>query len=101
MRTALLGFLILAVTGCTTYKLWTESDSDQQAGTIQLSYDYGRFESPQVDERAGIEMARERCAGWGFANAQRHGQESACLEGTKADCKKWRVTRDYSCTKAK
>lgn len=101
MRMTLLGFVILAVIGCTTYKLWSESDADQQAGTIQLSYEYRRFESPQVDERAGIEMARERCAGWGFSNAQRDGEQSACLEGTKSDCKKWRVTREYRCTKAK
>jgi hypothetical protein len=101
MRMLLLGFLALAVTGCTTYKLWTESDADQQAGTIQLSYEYRRFESPQVDERAGIEMARERCAGWGFPNAQRNGEQSACLEGTKSDCSKWRVTREYRCVKVK
>src|SRR3954454_6487451 len=100
MRMLLLGLLVLAV-GCTTYKLWTESDADEQAGTIQLSYEYRRFENPQVDERGGLETARERCAGWGYPNAQRNGEQSACIDGTKSDCKKWRVTREYRCVKVK
>jgi len=93
--------LALGVAGCTTYKLWTETDSDERAGMIQLSYEYRRFENPQVDERGGIEMAKERCAGWGYATARREGEESTCLNGTKSDCSKWRVTREYRCVKNK
>jgi hypothetical protein len=99
MRHSWLAFLILAVAGCTTYKVWTESDADEQAGTIQLSYEYRRFENPQVDERGGIGTARERCAGWGYASAQRNGEHSSCIDGTKSDCSKWRVTREYRCVK--
>ena len=84
--------------GCTTYKLWTESDSDQNAGTLQLSYDYRKFENPQVDERAGTELARERCADWGFRNgAARKGEERTCVDGAQGDCAKWRVVREYRC----
>lgn len=90
----------LAVTGCTTYKLWTETDADERAGMVQLSYEYRRFENPQVDERAAIETAKERCAGWGYgSNALRDGEENSCLDGTKSDCSKWRVTRTYRCVK--
>jgi hypothetical protein len=95
-------FLALGVAGCTTYKLWTESDSDERAGMIQLSYEYRRFENPQVDERGGVEMAKERCVGWGYANsALRDGEASTCVDGTKNDCSKWRVTRTYRCVKNK
>lgn len=93
--------LALVVAGCTTYKLWSETDSDERAGMIQLSYEYRRFENPQVDERAGVEMARERCAGWGYSSARREGEESRCIDGTKGDCSKWRVTREYRCVKGK
>ena len=76
-------FLLLAVlvylTGCTTYKLWNEAGSDSDPGTVKLSYEYRKFESPQVDERAGMQMARERCKDWGFPNAQRKGEERECL----------------------
>ena len=91
---------MLAAAGCTTYKLWTEADADPREGTLQLAYEYRKFENPQVDERAGIETARERCADWGYkAGAQRGGEERICLDGTKADCSKWRVLRTYRCTK--
>lgn len=88
----------LFAAGCTTYKLWTESDSDAKAGTLQLAYEYRRFENPQVDERAGIETARERCRDWGFANAHRSGEDRVCIDGTRSDCGKWRVVRSYQCT---
>ena len=84
---------------CTTYKLWTESGSDQDEGTVQLSYEYRKFESPQVDERAGLEMAKQRCADWGYKSAARKGEDRACLDGDKNNCGKWQVTREYRCLK--
>lgn len=99
MKSALLLLAALLVAGCTTYKLWTESDADERAGTIQLSYEYRKFENPQVDERAAIEMARERCTGWGYKSARRSGEDRVCVDGTKSDCSKWRVVREYRCGK--
>ena len=58
----------------------------------RLSYEYRRFESPQVDERAGIELARERCTRLGIPErAQRKGEDRQCTDGTESDCSKWRV----------
>jgi hypothetical protein len=88
---------IAALAACTTYKLWTESASDSDLGIVQLSYEYRKFENPQVDERAGISMARERCADWGFKSAQRKAEDRQCIEGLKTDCSKWRVIREYQC----
>ena len=93
--------LVLAVAGCTTYKLWSESDADEREGIVQLSYEYRRFESPQVDDRGGNEMAKERCIGWGYVGAQRNGEANSCIDGTRSDCSKWRVTREYRCVKKK
>jgi hypothetical protein len=92
---------ILAATftlaACTTYKTWTAVEDADEEGVVSLSYEYRRFESPQVDERAGINMARERCKDWGFRDAQRKGEDRLCKDGTEADCKKWLVTRHYRC----
>ena len=41
---------------------------------LQLSYEYRRFENPQVDERAGIQLARERCRDWGFQRRAAQGR---------------------------
>jgi hypothetical protein len=85
--------------GCTTYKLWNEYGSEPEMGTLQLSYEYRKFESPQVDERAGLDTARRRCADWGFGGAQRKGEDRICLDGIESDCSKWRVIREYRCLK--
>jgi hypothetical protein len=97
--TRLLVFLAatVGIAGCTTYKLWTEYGEDQGAGTIQLSYEYRKFENPQVDERAGIETARARCREWGWRDAQRKGEDRQCKDGVESDCSKWLVIREYRC----
>lgn len=94
-------FLILTaavvLTGCTTYKLWTESAADSDLGVVQLSYEYRNFENPQVDERAGVNMARERCQDWGFRDAQRKSEDRQCVDGDKSSCSRWKVLREYQC----
>jgi hypothetical protein len=99
-RVSLILAVLAMITGCTTYKLWTESDYSQELGTVQLSYEYRKFENPQVDERAGTEMARERCEEWGFKSATRKAEDRVCIDGLENACKKWRVTREYRCLKA-
>jgi len=96
-RPLLLAIIALAA-GCTTYKLWTETGSDSDVGLVQLSYEYRKFESPQPDERAAIQMARERCRDWRFADAHRKGEDRECIDGTAENCSKWRVTREYRCS---
>jgi YecR-like lipoprotein len=86
-----------ALVGCTTYKAWTYSGSDQAQATVQLSYEYRKFENPQVDERAGLDLARQRCADWGLKNAQRKGEDRVCIDGEPGKCGKWQVTREYRC----
>jgi hypothetical protein len=51
-----------------------------------------------VDERAGVELARERCKDWGYPGAQRKGEDRQCLEGEESSCGRWRVIREYRCT---
>jgi hypothetical protein len=99
MSRLLLICVVLGLGGCTTYKLWNEAGSDQDSGTVSLSYEYRKFESPQVDERAGIEMARERCKDFGYPNAARKGEDRKCTDGPESSCSKWLVTREYRCSK--
>jgi hypothetical protein len=94
-----LSALVLAaiLLGCTTYKMWTEVSADRDLGLVQLSYDYRKWENPQVDERAGIQMARERCRDWGYRDASRKSEDRQCKDGTPSSCSKWTVTREYQC----
>jgi len=99
MQRYLFAAIVFCLAGCTTYKLWNEAGSDSDLGTVKLSYEYRKYESPQVDERAGTQMARERCKDFGYPSAQRKGEERECLSGTPENCSKWLVTREYRCTK--
>lgn len=90
---------VFATASCTTYKLWSVADSDRDTATVALFYEYRKFESPQVDERAGVEMARERCRDWGYPSAQRKSEDRKCIEGEASRCSKWRVLREYRCTR--
>ena len=90
--------LTLLLAGCTTYKVWSVADSDRDNATVALFYEYRKFESPQVDERAGVEMARERCRDWGYPNAQRKGEDRKCIDGEERSCSRWQVIREYRCT---
>jgi len=87
----------IAMVACTTYKSWTPAGDSEEEGVVSLSYEYRRYESPQVDERAGLSMARDRCKDWGYHNAQRKGEDRQCKEGTQSDCSKWLVIREYRC----
>jgi hypothetical protein len=86
-----------ALAACTTYKMWAESAADQDTGIVQLSYEFRKFENPQVDERAAISMARERCRGWGYKDAHRQSEDRQCTQGLETDCSKWKVLREYQC----
>ena len=87
----------IAMVACTTYKSWTPAGDSEEEGVVSLSYEYRRYESPQVDERAGLSMARDRCKDWGYHNAQRKGENRQCKDGTQSDCSKWLVIREYRC----
>ena len=99
LAAAMLVTVMLAAAGCTTYKMWSVADSDRDTATVSLFYEYRKFESPQVDERAGVEMARERCQDWGYPSAHRKGEDRQCLDGTETSCARWRVIRQYRCSK--
>jgi hypothetical protein len=97
-RLTIIAAFALAAVACTTYKMWSVEDSDRDTATVSLFYEYRKFESPQVDERAGVEMARERCKDWGYPSAQRKGEDRQCIDGKEPSCSKWRVIRQYRCT---
>jgi len=83
--------------GCTTYKMWNEESADRDTGLVQLSYEYHKWENPQVDERAGIQTAREHCRDWGYRDASRKSEDRQCIDGTPSSCSKWKVFREYQC----
>src|SRR5206468_5443265 len=67
-------------------------------GVVRLSYEYGLLEVPQPNERQGVELAKSRCAAWGYPGAEAFGgQTQVCTNRTSSGCNSWLVTREYQC----
>ena len=67
--------------------------------TVELSYDYGFRQRPQVNEAQGVELAASTCAGWGYSASQPFGgMLSRCEESdSRGNCVRFLVTRKYQC----
>jgi len=68
-------------------------------GTVQLSFEYGMFEKPQVDVAKATSLASNRCAAWGYSGAQPFGgQMNRCEQMSQYGCSLMMVTVTFQCT---
>lgn len=95
----ILAALLTITTGCATQKQWAATGGSRSDGVVRLSYEYGPFESPQVDEAAGLALAKQRCAVWGYTGAEAFGGVTQqCNAWTTSGCMGFLVTKEYQCT---
>ena len=67
-------------------------------GVIQMSFNYGLFESPKVNWEQTQATAKERCINWGYKNAKPLGGAiTNCIYRDKSICSRMRVTIPYQC----
>ena len=94
--TTLLCVQLLAA--CAVPKQMTATGGSRSDGTIKLSYEYGRFEQPQVDLSQGMRVAKARCAAWGYTGAEAFGGSTkTCNQPSGSGCERWIVTTEYQC----
>jgi len=90
--------LLAIVTGCASQKAWTAMGGSRADATVTLGYDYGMFEAPQLST-SGDEIARQRCAVWGYSGAEAFGaQMERCVQFGSSGCMQMQVTKTYQCT---
>lgn len=90
--------LILGLTGCVTSKEWVATGGSRSDGIVRLSYEYGMFEQPQVNEEQAVKLATGRCAAWGYTGAEAFGGITRnCSSPTYSGCNAWIVTKEYQC----
>lgn len=93
-----LGALLL-LAACATAKTWTATGGSRADGTVALSYEYGLFESPVTDDAAGLTLARQRCAVWGYSGAEAFGGVTTqCNAMGSSGCIRTLVTKQFQCT---
>ncbi len=87
------------VAGCAVQKNWVATGGSKADGTIQLSYQYGAFQKPELDENQGLGLAIERCSAWGYSQAEAFGGtvQNCQSSDSYGSCNSWLVTKEYQC----
>lgn len=92
--------LCLVLVGCATHKVMQATGGSKSDGTVDLSFNYGMFEKPEVDWQSALTTAQKRCAAWGYKNAESFGgQKNSCQAyNGYGNCVNMAVTVTYQCT---
>lgn len=91
--------VIMFAQGCSVQKQLTPTGGSRSDGTVKMSYEYGVFEIPKLDEQQGLSSAKQRCAAWGYTGAEPFGGfTKTCSNSTSSGCNRWIVTSEYQCT---
>ncbi|WP_321939822.1 YecR family lipoprotein [Paraburkholderia sp. J8-2] len=84
---------------CAAPKEMVATGGSKADGTVRMSYEYGMFEVPEVNAAQGAAAATQRCAAWGYKEAEPFGGATKdCVESSGGSCDRWRVTVEYQCT---
>jgi hypothetical protein len=93
--------LICFLQGCATQKTLIPTGGSRADGTVKLSYEYGLFEKPQINLAQGEIAAKQKCAAWGYTDADAFGGvTTTCNQPTRNGCERWFATIEYQCTGA-
>lgn len=99
MRSIIMLLLIASITACATVKVPQPTGGSRADGTVDLSYQYGMFEEPQIDWIAAENAATQRCSAWGYSGAEAFGgQTQQCQKfNGYGNCIQQHVTVSYQC----
>jgi hypothetical protein len=91
--------IILA--GCATVSQMTATGGSRSDGIVRLSFEYGMFDKVEIDQVSALATARQRCAVWGYNDAEPFGGITRqCQAMSGYGCTHWFVTKEYQCTSA-
>jgi len=86
--------------GCTSIKTLQPTGGSRADGVVNLSYQVGMFEKPEVEWAQGLTTARERCRAWDYADAEAFGGTSSQCQAYNGYgmCVREFITASYQCT---
>lgn len=90
---------LICLAGCAAQKEWAATGGSRADGTVELAFEYGMFEKPEISNAQGVELATSTCAGWGYTASQAFGGTMSKCEAANAygNCLRTLVTRKYQC----
>lgn len=95
--------IVFLMTGCAANKTLVPTGGSKADGTVDLSFEFGVFQKPVVDMVAAQASAKQRCAAWGYTEAEAFGGEKRQCQAFDGygNCMRWFVTVTYQCTGGK
>jgi YecR-like lipoprotein len=94
----LLAMCVALAAGCAKHEDLAATGGSRSDGTVNLSYEYGSAENPQIDLAQGLVTARVRCQARGYSDAQAFGgQTKQCQAPSDYGCMRWIATMPYQC----
>jgi len=98
--TVLSAVIATVIAGCAVVKVPDATGGSKSDGTVDMSYEYGMFEKPQVQWDKALITARQRCQAWGYRDAEPFGRATEKCEAYNGygNCVRQLVTRKYQCT---
>lgn len=90
----------LSLYGCAVQKQMVPTGGSRADGTVKLSYEFGMFEVPKIDNEQALVLAKQRCSAWGYTGAEAFGGATKqCTNGSAySGCNTWMVTVEFQCT---
>lgn len=89
----------LSVSGCAVDKQLAATGGSKADGIVELSFEIGEFQTAKIDWVKAQSDAVQRCAAWGYHNAEKFGGEKRqCQVPSQYGCAQWFVTVSYQCT---
>lgn len=102
MKSIVCATVVIAIllAGCSTEKVLEATGGSRSDGVVNLAFEYGWLEVPHVNMGEALSTARNRCAAWGYTNAEVFGgSQKRCLQSDMyGDCLRTQVTVAYQCT---
>jgi len=99
-RRVALACALAVLAGCATVSQMQATGGSRSDGIVKLSFEYGMFDKLHLDEASALQTARQRCAVWGYTDADPFGgitRQCQAYSGTLG-CTHWFVTKEYQCT---
>jgi hypothetical protein len=98
-KTMMMVALAFAFTGCAVQKVASPIGGSRSDGTVRMGYTVGLFEKPVVDWNQAARTAAQRCAAWGYSDAQAFGSTTSRCIGTDYNgaCNMWQVEAEFQC----
>jgi hypothetical protein len=90
---------VAVLAGCATVSQMQATGGSRSDGIVKLSFEYGMFDKLQLDQGAALQTARQRCAVWGYTDADPFGGVTRQCQGySSLGCTHWFATKEYQCT---